>query len=77
MLKGLAKAIGENKKLLIPMLRVMVECKNVRSERIAKYLARLTDGFRNTSLTFLISLKLQLPCFLTSTSFAFKFLRIA
>jgi Cdc6-like AAA superfamily ATPase len=27
------------------MLRVMVECKNVRSEKIAKYLTRLTDGF--------------------------------
>jgi hypothetical protein len=24
----------------------MVECKNVRSEKIAKYLSRLTDGFR-------------------------------
>jgi hypothetical protein len=28
------------------MLRVMVECKNVRSEKIAKYLTRLTNGFK-------------------------------
>ena len=28
------------------MLRVMVECKNVRSEKVAKYLAKLTDGFK-------------------------------
>lgn len=28
------------------MLRVMVECKSVRSEKIAKYLSKLTDGFR-------------------------------
>jgi hypothetical protein len=24
----------------------MIECKNVRSEKLAKYLNRLTDGFR-------------------------------
>ena len=28
------------------MLRVMVECKNVRSEKLAKYLDKLTDGFK-------------------------------
>lgn len=28
------------------MLRVMVECKNARSEKVAKYLERLVDGFR-------------------------------
>jgi len=28
------------------MLRVMVECKNVKSEKIAKYLTKFTDGFR-------------------------------
>jgi hypothetical protein len=28
------------------MLRVMVECKNVRSEKLAEYLSKLTDGFR-------------------------------
>jgi len=28
------------------MLRVMVECKNVRSEKIAKYLSKLTSGFK-------------------------------
>jgi len=26
------------------MLKVMVECKNVRSEKVAKYLIKLTDG---------------------------------
>ncbi|MBS7618973.1 hypothetical protein KEJ25_10390, partial [Candidatus Bathyarchaeota archaeon] len=34
------------KSMLISMLRVMVECKNVKSEKIAKYLSKLTDGFR-------------------------------
>lgn len=28
------------------MLRVMLECKNARSEKIAKYLCKLTDGFK-------------------------------
>jgi hypothetical protein len=28
------------------MLRVTIECKNVRSEKIAKYLSKLTDGFK-------------------------------
>jgi hypothetical protein len=28
------------------MLRVVVECKNVRSEKIAKCLYKLTDGFK-------------------------------
>jgi len=31
---------------LLDMLRVMVECKNVKSEKIAKHLSKLTDGFR-------------------------------
>jgi hypothetical protein len=28
------------------MLRIIVECKNVRSEKIAKCLSKLTDGFK-------------------------------
>jgi hypothetical protein len=28
------------------MLRVMVECKNIRSEKMAKYLSKITDGFK-------------------------------
>ncbi|MEM7821622.1 MAG: hypothetical protein QXX38_02305 [Candidatus Aenigmatarchaeota archaeon] len=28
------------------MLRVMLKCKNVRSEKVAKYLSKLTDGFK-------------------------------
>jgi len=28
------------------MLKVTVECKNVRSEKVAKYLSKLTDGFK-------------------------------
>ena len=28
------------------MFRVMVECKNVRSEKLAKYLDEFTDGFK-------------------------------
>jgi hypothetical protein len=31
---------------VVQILRVIVECKNVRSEKIAKYLSKLTDGFR-------------------------------
>ena len=31
---------------LSEMLRVMVECKNVRSEKLAKYLDNLIDGLK-------------------------------
>ena len=31
---------------MIFILRVMVECRNVKAERIAKYLDRLAEGFK-------------------------------